>query len=68
MLTTFEKGIAQGKILGQRETVLRLLGVKFGPLSPAVRQRVEALPPDELEQLTLDFVNAQSLKDLRLEE
>jgi hypothetical protein len=38
------------------------------PLPPAVRQRVEALSPEELRQLTLDFVKAQSLKDLRLAE
>jgi hypothetical protein len=64
MITTYERGIVQG----QRITALLQLEEKFGPLSPAVRQRVEALSPDELRQLTLDFVKAQSLKDLRLEE
>jgi hypothetical protein len=68
MMTTYERGIEQGKIAGQRETALLQLEAKFGPLAPAVRQRVEALSPDELRQLTLDFVKAQSLKDLRLEE
>jgi hypothetical protein len=35
---------------------------------PCVRQRVEALSPEELRQLTLNFVKAPSLKELRLEE
>ena len=64
MVTTYERGIVEG----ERQVALRQLEAKFGPLSPAVRQRVEALSPDELRQLTLDFVKAQSLKDLRLED
>jgi hypothetical protein len=72
MITTFErgleKGIEQGIVQGQRDTALLQLESRFGPLSPAVRQRVEALSPDELRQLTLDLLRAHSLKDLRLEE
>jgi hypothetical protein len=64
MITTFERG----RIAERRETALLLLEEKFGPLSPAVRQRVEALSPEELRQLTLDFVEAPSLKELRLED
>ncbi|HKI32631.1 MAG TPA: DUF4351 domain-containing protein [Gemmataceae bacterium] len=68
MITTFEKGIEQGKIAERRETALLQLEERFGTLSPPVRQRVEALSPDELRQLTRDLLKAQSLKDLRLEE
>jgi hypothetical protein len=64
MMTTFD----QGRIAERREVALLQLEEKFGPLSPEVRQRVEALPPDELRQLLRNFVKAQSLKDLRLEE
>jgi hypothetical protein len=64
MITTFE----QGMIAGRRETALLQLERKFGPLSPAVRQRVESFSPDELRELTLNIVTAQSLKELRLEE
>lgn len=64
MITTYERG----RIAERRESVLLQLEVKFGPLSPAVRQRVEALSPEELRQLQLDFVKAQSLKELRLED
>ena len=59
MITTYERG----RIVERRETVVRLLEAKFGPLSPAVRQRVEALSPKQLRQLTLDFAK-EALKDL----
>jgi hypothetical protein len=64
MITTFD----QGRYAGRLETALLQLEEKFGPLSPTVRQRVEALSPDELRQLTRDLLKAQSLKDLHLEE
>ena len=64
MITTYERGIIQGRL----EASLLLLEAKFGPLSVEVRQRVEALSPEELWQRMLDFVKAQSLKDLRLED
>jgi hypothetical protein len=62
MMTTYERGILQG----QRQTALLLLEAKFGPLSPAVKQRVEALAPEQLHQLLLDLVKAQSLEELHL--
>jgi hypothetical protein len=64
MLTTYERGILAGEL---RITLL-VLEAKFGPLSPAARQRVEALSPAELRQLTLDLLKAQALKELRLED
>ena len=68
MITTYERGIQQGIQRGQRQLVLRQLEAKFGPLTPEVKQRVEALSTEQLDQLALDFVKAQSLKDLRLED
>jgi hypothetical protein len=68
MMTTFQEGKMEGKMEERRETVLLLLEEKFGALSPAVRQRVEALPPDELRQLTRALLKAQSLKELHLED
>jgi hypothetical protein len=62
MITTFE----QGQIAGRRETALMQLEEKFGPLSLAVRHRVETFSADELRQLTRDLLKAQSLKELRL--
>ncbi len=64
MITTYERG----KFAGQRESALVQLEAKFGALTPAVRQRVEALAPEELRQLQIDLLKAQSLKELRLED
>jgi Domain of unknown function (DUF4351) len=63
MITTYERG----KIDGRRETALLLLEAKFGPLSPEVKQRVDGLSPEQLCQVLLDLVKAQSLKELHLE-
>jgi hypothetical protein len=64
MITTFERG----KVAGRREAALQLLEAKFGPLSSGVKERVEALSVEQLLQLTLDLLKAQSLKELRLED
>src|SRR5919204_1493085 len=62
MITTYERG----KLEGRREAALLQLEAKFGPLPPEVKQRVEALSPEQLRQLALDLVKSQSLKELRL--
>jgi hypothetical protein len=62
MQTTYERG----RLAGQRELMVRILEAKFGPLAPAVRQRVEALTPEQLDQLALDQAQAESLNDLHL--
>jgi hypothetical protein len=64
MTTTYERGILQG----ERRSALRLLEAKFGPLSPEVKQRVEELAPEELAQLQLDLLKAQSLQELGLQD
>jgi hypothetical protein len=64
MITTYERGIIEG----QRKMALLQLEAKFGPLSPAVKQRVEALSPEQLTQLLLDFARGQALKELHLED
>jgi Domain of unknown function (DUF4351) len=68
MLTTFERGKMEGRLEGRRDTALVQLEVKFGTLAPEVKQRVEALPLELLDQLLLDLLWAQSLKELRLED
>ena len=64
MLTTYDRGIVQG----QRQAALIWLETKFGALRPEVRQRVEALSPEQVHQLLLDIGKSQSLKDLHLED
>jgi predicted transposase YdaD len=71
MITTYERGKIEGRIEGRvegrRETALLQLEAKFGPLSPEVKQRVEALTSEQLGQVLLNIVKAQSLKELHLE-
>jgi hypothetical protein len=64
MITTYERGRLQGR----REQTLQQLELKFGPLALAVKQRVEALSAEELCQLGLDLIKAQSLAELRLQD
>jgi hypothetical protein len=64
MKTTYERGIEQG----ERRSALRLLEAKFGPLSPEIKQRVEALTPERLAQLQLDLLTAPSLAELHLDD
>jgi hypothetical protein len=64
MMTTYERG----KLEGRRETALMLLEAKFTSLPPAIKQRVEALSPEQLQQSLLDLVKAESLKELHLED
>jgi hypothetical protein len=64
MITTYERGILQS----EQRSALRLLAAKFGPLSPEVKQRVEALSPEALAQLQLDLLKVQSLQELHLQD
>jgi hypothetical protein len=71
MITTYERGMLEGQRLGQlqgqRDIAVLQLEAKFGPLAPEVKQRVESLGAEELRQLLLQLVKAQSLKELQLE-
>jgi hypothetical protein len=64
MKTTYERGIEQG----ERRSALRQMEAKFGPLTPEVRQKVEALSPEALAKLQLDLLKAQTLEELRLDD
>jgi hypothetical protein len=80
MKTTYERGIEQGREQGrqqgielgieqgERRSALRLMEAKFGPLTPQVKQRVEALSPEALARLQLEILTAQTLEELRLDE
>ncbi len=63
-MTTFEKGLYQGR----RTTLRELLEARFGPLSPGVEARLEGLSLAQLKALGLALLNAKSLKDLGLED
>jgi hypothetical protein len=61
-----ERGLAQGIEQGERRSALRQMEAKFGPLTPEIRQKVEALSPEALAQLQLDLLKAETFEDLRL--
>ena len=61
-----ERGIKRGIEQGERRLTLRLMEAKFGPLSPEVKQQVEALSSDALARLQLDLLKAESLEELGL--
>ena len=63
-MTTYERG----KLEGARLVAQLQLEKKFGPLAAAVKQRVESLSAEQLQQLLLDLIDGRSLKELHLED
>jgi len=66
--TWFEEGEAKGRELERRQILQELLEERFGPLDPAVRERLQSLPSERLTQLLRAVVKAKSLEDLGLGE
>ena len=60
------KGEARGLVRGQRKTLALQLEQQFGPLSPQVRERLESLPTERLDELTCSVLQAKSLQELGL--
>jgi hypothetical protein len=63
-----EKGQREGLEKGQRKTLQIQLEERFGPLTPAVLQRLESWPAGRLAELTRAVLKAQSLQELGLEQ
>ena len=64
-----EEGEKKGRVEGARRLLLRLLDRRFGPLTPEVRQRVEAISSArQLEAMADEILVAGSLRDLGLAE
>jgi predicted transposase/invertase (TIGR01784 family) len=57
-------GVAEGRAQGVAATLTRLLTLRFGPLSPAVLDRIHAAAPAELERWTDLVLTAPSLEDV----
>jgi hypothetical protein len=56
-----------GREQGAQQTLLRLLGVRFGPLSEEVKRRVEAIQSVErLNQIAEQILVAHSLEEIGL--
>jgi len=67
-LTYYERGKLQGELTALREMTEGQLQEKFGSLSAAVKQRLEAMPVEQLKDLGRKLIRAQSLKELDLED
>ena len=63
-MTTFERGVVQG----QRRLFERLLEQRFGKLTPRIRERLDALSAEVLEEKGLALMDAKSLRDLGLDD
>ncbi|MGH7202296.1 MAG: DUF4351 domain-containing protein [Planctomycetaceae bacterium] len=63
-----EVGREEGSEQGQRKLLAALLEGRFGPLTPEVRKRLENCSADQLTDLGLRLLTAQSLTALGLEE
>ena len=62
-----ETGLEMGREQGARQTLLRLLGARFGPLSDEVKRRVEAIRSVErLNQIAEQILVARSLEEMGL--
>jgi len=59
-----EEGREEGRGEGGRLIVLGQIGRRFGPVSAAVRRRIEALSEPELQQMSLRLLDARSVDEL----
>lgn len=56
----------QGEVKGQRKILALLLEQRFGPLSPQVRERLESLSAERLDEVARAVLGAKSLEELGL--
>ena len=68
--TWFEQGEAIGEAKGMERGQRKILAIQlerqFGPLSPKVRERLESLSGERLEELARAVLGAKSLEELGL--
>jgi predicted transposase YdaD len=60
-----QRGLQQGRQEGERSLVLRLLTRKLGELPPQIREQIETLSLEELENLGEALLDFTSLLDLQ---
>ena len=62
--TAREEGIEEGRELGQRSLIIRLLNRRVGGISESLTDRIQALPIVKLEILAEDLLDFRGLDDL----
>jgi hypothetical protein len=60
----YERGRKEGRVEDRRSIVPRLLERKFGQVSQEMGDRISSLSFDQLDALTLDLLNFNSVDDL----
>jgi len=59
-----QKGITIGRAEGQSNTIIRQLNRKLGTLDSGISEQIKSLKPSQLDSLTEDLLDFQSLSDL----
>ena len=59
-----EQGLAEGRVAGRTEILLRLLGRKFGPLEESQRRKVREADPDTLLEWSDRVLTAERWEDV----
>ena len=59
-----EQGLQQGMEKGKEQILLRQLQSRFGPLNPAILERIEALSPNRLDDLAIALLDFSRAADL----
>ena len=60
-----EQCLKQGLEQGQSNTILRQLNRKLGSIDDAIAEQIKSLNPEQLDSLTEDLLDFQSLGDLQ---
>ncbi len=74
MITSYERGKSEGLVLGKqegkieiaRDTALKQLDIRFGPLDSAIKQRVTEMNFDQLQELLFRIVKVSNVDELQL--
>jgi predicted transposase YdaD len=64
ILKGLQEGRQEGRQEGQSNTILRLLNRKLGTLSSAIATQIKSLEPNQLDTLTVDLLDFETLDDL----
>jgi hypothetical protein len=58
------EGRMEGRVEGQLALLTRLIEKRFGSIPPAIRKRIAALKPAQLERAGLRLLDAERIEDL----
>jgi len=65
--TSYELGVEDGSLRGQRKVLSRQIETRFGTMTETNRERLEAMTDEQLAELGIHLIGATSLEALGLE-